>query len=1170
MPLPVPRCKTSSHKASPLRSLLSRGERTGNPAETDLEREPTPPPSRGLRARQRPPTLPRSPIRLRQRPAEGAQGASETKAHRQGDEDEEYSKEFESDEEEDKLGGTQPAVFSKRWHERHRGAQIVPRFEVPSRFRALYTVGFEPDSVEHFRNFGPASGASIGRASEASSFYATAAYTCIVNNSLTEAVAELAGHPAISSDLSNNLQGPLAEVFGKVSDAQVATHGVYELVAARYEVLCGKQGASGIADPDLLEAFIDPLQPTAPSGESPFDSSSSRQLGQPPSAQERKQPDNTATARVQRRLERALDQAKEVEEAPQPSILQPLKDLRGGAEGEGEGQGEEETSNASPPLSASRSGPPGMATHRCHSVACPPTALRVAAALEAPTALSADTELQAGAEARLVRCRGSQAVVGVRLRPSGNQGGTGEGHDTGDCVPRICDKRVQKVEACHRLLQSQRQPRRPDIPHGPTRGSSRGAEAQRRSISGGHKRRVLPSPHTKLRPRTPRIQGGGRGVPTAMFELWTVGGALVLHQGDETRGSSSAGERTSSLFVPRRFLRRGPQLRPSRRIGSRHEMPRGRDYRTIRQAGPAPAPTQVRLHGVKKAGDSRNCRGFRERAIPTQRCQVGKNRGTSPSAIAICRSAPPERTRDGHQEVCWPRKLRHTRRGGCSTSSARVVQLSFRRSRSRTPKNNCKYTVARDVTRDRYPNARQARVRRGRRSCDYPRGGTAREREQTALSRCHARPAVVGTSQLQLSRGTHTVANGRRGCFHGRKYVRLGGGLERSSSGRGVLRRAARGSSYQRARAARCHLRASQLRAPRQTKGCTTGHRLKGDRVRGSKHVVPLAAPSRSTARTPPPLRGRGRRYLHTKHTFSAQHVGGQTVKATRQSRMEHSAHRRTASRAPFLSSSTRLRRTGAAVPHSSVPRTPRAPVSGSFAGMGPLLAALGAWRPRGARMVKSKLVSELPATRGSRLQARPRINESLVERRDRLREKTQLRWEGEGSLAARHIRPHAVGSNTAAVIIGSAYASATQGNYQHLWETFQEYCNRTGLLSMPATAETICSYLGFVYDRGSVRGGSIRPYVAAVAAKHRTMGFPDPTTGGQVSQTRRGFRARDARCNYGPPQRSARLPASVASYALNKALAALEGEDLDCFRRFGLLALTFLLCARPGSTREL
>ena len=150
---------------------------------------------------------------------------------------------------------------------------------------------------------------------------------------------------------------------------------------------------------------------------------------------------------------------------------------------------------------------------------------------------------------------------------------------------------------------------------------------------------------------------------------------------------------------------------------------------------------------------------------------------------------------------------------------------------------------------------------------------------------------------------------------------------------------------------------------------------------------------------------------------------------------------------------------------------------------------------------------------------------------------------------------------------MSSAYASSTQGNYQRLWEAFQAYCTHNGLVAAPATPATIVAYLGYLFERGTVRGGSIRPYLAAMAAKHHILGLRNPTADGQVAQTRQGFRARDARRASGPPQRSAPLPAAVTAHALS---VALESSSHGKLQRFGLRALTFLLCSRPGSTREL
>ena len=94
---------------------------------------------------------------------------------------------------------------------------------------------------------------------------------------------------------------------------------------------------------------------------------------------------------------------------------------------------------------------------------------------------------------------------------------------------------------------------------------------------------------------------------------------------------------------------------------------------------------------------------------------------------------------------------------------------------------------------------------------------------------------------------------------------------------------------------------------------------------------------------------------------------------------------------------------------------------------------------------------------------------------------------------------PQALGSKTAATLLSSAYASSTPGNNQRLWEKFQTYCIHVGLQGVPASLYTVAAYLGYIFERVSVRGGSIRPHLAAIVAKHRMHGHTDPIADGQV-----------------------------------------------------------------------
>jgi hypothetical protein len=144
-------------------------------------------------------------------------------------------------------------AFTARWYEARRGDYIPPRFGIPERFDPRYPVGFEAESVAHYRTFCTGA-ASAGREAEANALYANAAYLTEVTNALTGTVRRLR---ALESRVPAALLERLRDCRWEVSDAQLALFGVYELTASRYEILCGREGARGVADPALLESFID-------------------------------------------------------------------------------------------------------------------------------------------------------------------------------------------------------------------------------------------------------------------------------------------------------------------------------------------------------------------------------------------------------------------------------------------------------------------------------------------------------------------------------------------------------------------------------------------------------------------------------------------------------------------------------------------------------------------------------------------------------------------------------------------------------------------------------------------------------------------------------------------------------------------------------------------------
>jgi hypothetical protein len=97
-------------------------------------------------------------------------------------------------------------------------------------------------------------GASPGRESEANALYNSAAYLTEISNALDETVRTL---KALESRVPAELLEQLRGCRWGVSDAQLALFGVYELTTSRYVILFGLQGAHGVADPALLESYVD-------------------------------------------------------------------------------------------------------------------------------------------------------------------------------------------------------------------------------------------------------------------------------------------------------------------------------------------------------------------------------------------------------------------------------------------------------------------------------------------------------------------------------------------------------------------------------------------------------------------------------------------------------------------------------------------------------------------------------------------------------------------------------------------------------------------------------------------------------------------------------------------------------------------------------------------------
>lgn len=110
---------------------------------------------------------------------------------------------------------------------------------------------------------------------------------------------------------------------------------------------------------------------------------------------------------------------------------------------------------------------------------------------------------------------------------------------------------------------------------------------------------------------------------------------------------------------------------------------------------------------------------------------------------------------------------------------------------------------------------------------------------------------------------------------------------------------------------------------------------------------------------------------------------------------------------------------------------------------------------------------------------------------------------------------------------------------------------------ALPATPVTVSCYVDDLYSKGTIRGGSLRPNLAAIGLQHRRYGLLDPTKDAFVASTRQGYVLNDAARAGGPPERSTLLSAECTLRSVHLALAAPGPAGLQ---KWGVVALGFLL----------
>lgn len=84
--------------------------------------------------------------------------------------------------------------------------------------------------------------------------------------------------------------------------------------------------------------------------------------------------------------------------------------------------------------------------------------------------------------------------------------------------------------------------------------------------------------------------------------------------------------------------------------------------------------------------------------------------------------------------------------------------------------------------------------------------------------------------------------------------------------------------------------------------------------------------------------------------------------------------------------------------------------------------------------------------------------------------------------------------------------APATKISYQKALSAFIRWCQKRGVTSLPATAETIAAYIVYESERG-IAVSSLELALSAISQSHKLSGYPSPTSDGRIRDELKGLR---------------------------------------------------------------
>jgi site-specific recombinase XerD len=94
---------------------------------------------------------------------------------------------------------------------------------------------------------------------------------------------------------------------------------------------------------------------------------------------------------------------------------------------------------------------------------------------------------------------------------------------------------------------------------------------------------------------------------------------------------------------------------------------------------------------------------------------------------------------------------------------------------------------------------------------------------------------------------------------------------------------------------------------------------------------------------------------------------------------------------------------------------------------------------------------------------------------------------------------------SNAACLLAAGRSANTWIGYTGKLKLWEDFCACTGVRPFPAQPSHVLCYLGYLQEEGSVKVGSLQPYLSTINSWHTYMGLSKPVVGQAVNMLRRG-----------------------------------------------------------------